>query len=227
MKSIEEILQGLQDMADPEFTKKMSYFGIDTFQALGIPNSKLKPYGKEIGRNQKLAEALWDQPIHEAKLLATLLMEPKKVAVETAEEWVKELYSWDVCDTLGMKIFPKTSFGLEKAIEWSAREPEFEKRAGFATMVGLILDKKLPDITIEQFFPIMAREAWDDRNFVKKAVNWALRQAGKRNLHLNKLAIDWAEQIKTQETRSARWIASDALRELKSEKIQERLKKKA
>lgn len=213
-------------MANPAYVERIEYYGIDGGQALGIKNGDLKPYAKTIGKSQSLAEELWQQPIHEAKHLSILLTEPKKLTMEKAEAWLVEVYSWDICDGLGMKVFPKTSFGLEKAIEWTSRKAEFEKRAGFATMVGITLDKKVPDSTIASFFPLMEREAWDNRNFVKKAVNWALRQAGKRNLSLNKSAIECAERIMAQETKSARWIAHDALRELKSNTIQERLQKK-
>lgn len=225
-KTVEEILTDLQAMANPEYIKKMEYFGINGDQALGIMNADLKPYAKTVDRSQVLAEALWQQPIHEAKHLSILLTEPKKLTEETAEKWVAQLYSWDICDGLGMKVFPKTSFGMKKALEWTTRHPEFEKRAGFATMVGNTLNRKIPDSSIESFFPIIMREAWDERNFVKKAVNWALRQAGKRSLYLNKKAIECAEGIKSQDTKSARWIANGALRELRSDVIQERLEKK-
>ncbi len=213
-------------MSDPEYTSKMSYFGINSTTALGIRNSKLKLYAKTIGRNQALAEELWNINIHEAKLLAISLMKPKAVTPEAAEKWVSGLYSWDICDGLCMKILSRTAFALEKAVEWTEREPEFEKRSGFATMIGIILNKKTPNSTIEGFFPILEREAWDERNFVKKAVNWVLRQAGKRDLELNSKAIVYAEKIHAQKTKSARWIASDALRELRSEVIRERLEKK-
>lgn len=214
-------------MSKPEYTKKMAYFGIVSVDALGIKGAELKPYAKTLEKNQALAEELWDQNIHEAKHLTILLAEPKKVTEEVAEKWVRETYSWDLCDGLGMKIFPKTPFGLSKTSEWSEREPEFEKRSAYATMVGITLDRKVSDSVIESFFPIMEREAWDERNFVKKAINWSLRQAGKRNLYLNARAIESAERIQQQGSKPARWIAADALRELRSETIQERLKKKA
>ncbi|MEQ9402970.1 MAG: DNA alkylation repair protein [Cyclobacteriaceae bacterium] len=226
MKTVKKILSDLNEIANPEYIEKMEYFGIVSTEALGIKNAILKPYAKNIGRNQLLAEELWDVKIHEAKLLSISLCEPKKLTAKKAEQWVSEIYSWDICDGLGMKVFPKTTFGLKKAIEWTTREPEFEKRVGFATMVGIVLDRKVPDETIEAFFPIMEREAWDERNFVKKAINWTLRQAGKRNLSLNKKAIACAERVLAQDTKAARWIANDALRELKSDLIQERLMKK-
>jgi len=209
---------------DPE---KMAHFGIDSTQALGIKSADLKPYARTIGKNQELSEALWNQPIHEAKHLAILLAEPQKLPEEIAEKWIRELYSWDLCDGLGMKVFPKTSFGLKKVSEWAKREREFEKRTSFATMVGIILNSKVADSIIETFFPIIERESCDDRNFVKKGVNWALRQAGKRNLSLNQKAMECAERIKSQGTKTARWIATDAIRELKSDKVKERIKKRA
>ena len=147
---------------------------------------------------------------------------------ELAEKWTSECYSWDLVDGIGMKILPKTPFAFQKIDEWSKREPEFEKRMAFALMVGVTIhDKKLSDDRLASFFPIIERESWDERNFVKKAVNWALRQLGKKNLELNKLAIESAERIKSQNSKPARWIASDALRELQSEKIQDRLSAKS
>jgi len=226
MKTSKEIVEDLKSMANPAYTKKMSYFGIDSTAAFGIPHSVLKPYSKTIGRSHELAVELWGFKIHEAKHLAILLMDPKKVTPSFAQKLVSEIYSWDLCDGLGMKVFSKTPFALEKAIDWTERSAEFEKRAGFASMIGIILDRKIANATIEQFFPILEREAWDDRNFVKKAVNWVLRQAGKRNLELHPKAIKCAERIYAQNTKSARWIASDALRELRSEVIQERLTKR-
>ncbi len=229
MKSIDEIVSDLHGMADPSYISKMEYFGIkDAPESLGIKNAYLKPYAKEIGRNQRLANELWGKPIHECKLLAIHISEPKLFTEELAEKWTSECYSWDLVDGIGMKILPKTPFAFQKIDEWSKREPEFEKRMAFALMVGVTIhDKKLSDDRLASFFPIIERESWDERNFVKKAVNWALRQLGKKNLELNKLAIESAERIKSQNSKPARWIASDALRELQSEKIQDRLSAKS
>jgi len=141
------------------------------------------------------------------------------------EEWAVEFDSWDVCDQCCMNLFRKTPFAYKKAFEWSMRDEEFVKRAAFTLIATLAVhDKKADDSKFEQFFPIILRESSDNRNFVKKAVNWALRQIGKRNLYLNKKAIILAEKINKTESKSAKWIAKDALRELKSEKIQIRLK---
>ena len=229
MKNLDQILKDLHEMADPEYISKMEYFGIKGApKALGIKNTILKPYAKELGRDQSLANELWEQPIHECKHLAIFTAEPKKLTEEIAEKWTSDCYSWDLVDGIGMKLIPKTSYAFDKVEVWSRREPEYEKRMAYALIVGITIhDKKASDELIASFFPIIEREAWDERNFVKKAVNWALRQIGKRNLHLNALAIESAERIKSQDTKAARWIAADALRELKSDKIQERLKAKA
>ena len=212
-------------MANPDYVSRMEYFGIKGApEALGIKNEFLKVYAKELGKDQTRAEELWNVPIHECKHLATLTCEPKKLTEAVAEKWTAECYSWDLVDGLGMKIIPLTSFAFRKVEEWSRREPEYEKRMAFALMVGIVIRlKKESDKRIAEFFPIIERESWDDRNFVKKAVNWALRQIGKKNLNLNQLAIESAERIKMQDSKAARWIASDALRELKSDKIQTRL----
>jgi len=227
MITLDQILADLDEMSNPEYVSTMEHFGIKGGRALGIKNTVLKPYSKEIGRNQELACKLWDEPTHEAKLLALWISEPKKFTEEIAEKWVSESYSWDLIDSMGMKIVPKTDYAYTKVKEWSKRESEFEKRMAFATMVGIVLHhKKEPDETMIKFLPIIEREAWDERNFVKKAVNWALRTIGKRSMYLNKLAIESAKIIQKQDTKSARWIASDAIRELEGEKVQGRLRAK-
>lgn len=228
MKSVDWVISELESMADPSYIAKMEYFGIKGgIAALGIKNAVLKPFAKEIGRNQDLANELWENKYHEAKLMAIHISEPKKITEEIVEKWTSDCYSWDLVDGIAMKVIPQKDFAFRKISEWSMREPEFEKRMAFATLVGVTIhNKKLSNEIIATFFPIIKRESWDERNFVKKAVNWSLRQIGKRNLELNELAIDVAEEIKLQGTKAARWIASDALRELRSDKIQERLYKK-
>ncbi len=228
MNSLDLILEDLHDMADPEYVSKMEYFGIKGApKALGIKNTNLKPYAKEWGKDQLLANQLWDQPIHECKHLAILLAEPKIFTEDIAEKWTSECYSWDLVDGIGMKLLPKTPYAFRKVVEWSERKPEYEKRMAFALMVGIIIhNKQATDDQIAQFLSIIERESWDERNFVKKAVNWALRQIGKKNLHLHSLAVKSAEKIKKQDTKSAKWIASDALRELRSDKVLTRLEAK-
>ena len=181
----------------------------------------------EIGNDHKLAQLLWASGIHEARILAGLVDEPALVTERQLERWALDFDSWDVCDLACSNLFDRTPWAYRKAHEWSAREETFVKRAGFVLMAALsVHDKTAPDIAFTQFFPLIRREAGDDRNFVKKAVNWALRQIGKRNLALNRAAVKVAQNIQRQNTRSARWIAADALRELKSDKILAMIRRK-
>jgi 3-methyladenine DNA glycosylase AlkD len=161
-------------------------------------------------------------------LLATIIDDPKQVTEKQAESWVKQINSWDICDGFTGSLIDKTSFAYEKAIEWSHREQEFVRRAGFALMAWLpVHDKKAPDSNFDEFFPLIIRYSTDERNFVKKAVNWALRQLGKRNPALNRKAVKTAKQIEKIDSKSARWIARDALKELEGEPVQTRLRERA
>jgi 3-methyladenine DNA glycosylase AlkD len=227
MTSVEEILARLHAMANPENVAGMERYGINTQDTLGISIYTLRPLAKEIGQDHDLALALWDSGIHEARILASYIAEPARVTEAQLERWVADFDSWDVCDQV-CDLFGKTPFAYPKAFEWSGRREEFVKRAGFVLMAELAAhDKKAPDEKLAQFLPVIARESTDERNFVKKAVNWALRNIGKRNLHLNELAIETAGQIRqTFGSKAARWIAADALRELKGEKVQVRLRLK-
>jgi len=223
----EKILKKFKSLSDPEALKGMAKFGINTKKAYGISLYVIRSMAKEIGKNHELAQRLWSSGIHEARILAGMVDDPKQVTKNQMERWVKDFDSWDVCDQVCSNLFDKTPFAYKKVFEWSKRNEEFVKRAGFVLMACLsVHDKKADDKQFEQFFPIIKREANDDRNFVKKAVNWALRQIGKRNLNLNKKAIETAENIKKMDSKAARWIASDAIRELTSEKTQKRLKNK-
>lgn len=226
-KQYKDLMKELKSQINHENREGMTRFGIKTDKALGIPLSILRPTAKRIGTNHNLSLKLWESEIHEARLLAAIIGDPERVTENQMESWVKQFDSWDICDQVCFNLFDRTPFAYGKALEWSKREEEFVKRAGFALMASLAVhDKKTDDKKFERFFPAIKRGSKDERNFVKKAVNWALRQIGKRNLSLNKKAIRLAKEIKKIDTKSARWIASDALRELESEKILERLKKK-
>ncbi|MCK4964859.1 MAG: DNA alkylation repair protein, partial [Dehalococcoidia bacterium] len=182
---------------------------------------------RETGINHALAQELWASDIHEARILASMIDDPSMATEEQLESWVKDFDSWDVCDQCCMNFFEKTGFAYRKAVEWSESDEEFVKRAGFVLMARLaVSDKKADDKQFEALLPIVRREAYDNRNFVKKAVNWALRQIGKRNAILNRKAIETAEEIQKMDSRSAKWIASDAIRELTSESVQIRLQAK-
>jgi 3-methyladenine DNA glycosylase AlkD len=211
-------------MADPGQRAGMARFGIDTEHALGIRVTQLRAYARTLGRDHALAGALWRSGIHEARLLATLVEDPADVTERQADAWVRDLDSWDLCDGLCGNLLDRTPFAFAKAAEWSRREPEFEKRAGFALMAWAAVHRKdVGDERFEAFLPLIVAQSTDDRPYVRKAVNWSLRQIGKRSPRLNRSAIEAARQIQALDARSARWIASDALRELEGPVVQERL----
>jgi 3-methyladenine DNA glycosylase AlkD len=221
----EGILTKLRSWAEPRNVEGMARYGINPRNTLGVPVPKLRGLGKEIGKDHALAMQLWASGIHEARILAGIVADPRQTTEEQMERWVSDIDSWDVCDQCCMNLFDKTPFAYRKAIEWSAREEEFVRRAGFVLMARLAgSDRKAGDSEFERFLPVLVTGALDERNFVKKAVNWSLRQIGKRNSTMNARAIATAEDIGRLDSRSARWIASDALRELRSEAVQGRLR---
>jgi 3-methyladenine DNA glycosylase AlkD len=223
-----EVLRELKHLADPKVRAKLAYFGVSVPKAYGISAPVLHKFARHTGKDQALAEQLWSSGIHEARLLAPLIGEPEKINATQMERWVRDFDSWDVVDTACCYLYAAAKPAWSKIYEWSSRKREFEKRAAFSLAAYLSYkDKTAKDVQFERFLSVIEREAHDERNFVRKAVNWALRNIGKRNLRLNKMAIDAAERIRRQGSRSARWIAADALRELKSEAVQARLRKKA
>ena len=224
---VQDVLTKLKSLSNCKNKEGMAKFGINIDSALGVSIYTLRSIAKEIGMNHELAIQLWDSGIHEAKILASMIGEPARVTENLMENWVNDFDSWDVCDQVCSNYFDRTPFAYHKAIEWSARQKEFVKRAGFVLMAALsVHDKHAEDQQFIQFFPIIMREATDERNYVKKAVNWALRQIGKRNLELNNWAIQIALKIQKMNTKSARWIAANALRELTSDKVQFRLRRR-
>jgi len=223
---LEKYLKQLKSLADPEAAAGMARFGINPDNTLGVSIPTLRKMAKEIGKNHALAQQFWSSGIHEARLLAGMVDDPQEVTGEQMEGWVADIDSWDVCDQVCSNLFDKTRFAYQKAHEWSGRDEEFVRRAGFVLMAALsVHDKREGDEKFLEFLPLIKRGALDDRNFVKKAVNWALRQIGKRNMDLNKAAILAANDIQKIDSKSAKWIASDALRELTDEKTQKRLRK--
>ena len=221
-----DIIQKIKSLSNPEAVKGMARFGINPENTYGVPIPNLRDMAKEIGKDHALAQQLWASGIHEARLLASFIDQPETVTEAQMESWVKDFDSWDVCDQCCSNLFDKTKFAHGKAAEWSKREEEFVKRAGFVLMAALAVhDKKAADEDFLKFLPIVKRESTDGRNFVKKAINWALRQIGKRNPNLNKIAIKTAEEIQQIDSKSARWIAADAIRELTGEAVQKKLTK--
>ena len=222
-----EVVNRLKSLSHPEAVAGMARYGINPANAYGISMPDLRKIAREVGKNHRLAERLWTSGIHEARILACMIDDPKEVTEKQLERWVMGFESWDVCDQCCNKLFDRTGFARQKAVEWASRGEEFVKRAGFVLMAQLAVhDKEADDSLFEEFFPIIKREAADERNFVKKAVNWALRQIGKRNLALNKKAVKAAKEIQQLDSKAAIWIAADALRELTSDAVQQRLRKK-
>lgn len=210
-----DVLKELKSQQNPHNVAGMARFGINPDNTYGIPIPVVRKMAARIGKDHQLALALWKSGIHEARILAGMVDDSWQVTETQMEAWVKEFDSWDVCDQVCMNLFDKTTVAYQKAIEWSGRKEEFVKRAGFALMACLAVhDKSAPESKFVQFFPYIKGAATDERNFVKKAVNWALRQIGKRNESLRQAAIKTAQEIQKFDSKAAKWIAGDALREL-------------
>ena len=234
MKVVEtkKIIERLVSLGNPANITGMARFGIITKKAFGISAPQLKLLAKEIKQaaenRHTLALELWETEIYEARIIAYLIDNAMEVTEKQMDEWAQDFDNWAICDGTCGHLFCKTEFAYEKAFAWSEREEEFVKRAGIVLMAWLAVhDKRADDEKIAQFLPILEKHSDDARNFVKKAVNWSLRQIGKRNLNLHGLAVETAERIKGRNTKSARWIAADALRELSDDKVIKRIQDKA
>ena len=214
-----EIIEHLYDLQNLEKVRfKEKKFGIVSNNALGIYHKELKSFAKEIGQDNDLALQLFDSGIYEGRLLCSKMFNPIDVTESLMEKWVRTFENWEICDSFSMGLFSKSSFAVPKILEWTNRNREFEKRAGFATLASYCMaDKNSGNEHFEQFFPIIIREAHDERLYVKKAVNWALRNIGKRNVDLRIKAISTAKEIMNIDRKSANWIAKDALNELQKE----------
>jgi len=219
------ILKRVESLANPKAVEGMARYGIRPAKTYGVSIPALRDIAKEIGTDHGLAQRLWQAGIRETQILASLIDDSRMVTEDQMESWVKDFDSWDTCDQCCQNLFGKTEFAYQKAVEWSSNDEEFIKRAGFVLMARLAVgDKKADDEKFVKFLPIIRRESTDERNFVRKAVNWALRQIGKRNLALNEMAIRTAKEIQQMDSRSARWVASDAIRELTGEAVQKKLR---
>jgi 3-methyladenine DNA glycosylase AlkD len=218
------IIARLEALASPEDAAGMARFGIRGAHMLGVPVKTLRTIGRETGRSHPLAEALWASGIHEARILASIVAEPKRVTLDQMEHWVVDLDSWDLCDQCCTNLWVRTPFAQEQAIAWSARDEEFVKRAGFVLMAQVAgKDRQAPAELFCRYLTRIEAEAGDGRNFVKKAVSWALREIGQRSGELNTAAIVVAQRLQASEIRSARWVGGDALRELMCEKVARRV----
>ena len=225
--SCRQCLAALGRLGSRKNVEGMARFGIRAKNVYGVPKPKMDALAKRVGKSHRLALQLWNSGVHDARILAGMVDEPHLVARTQMDHWVRDFDNWDVCDGTCCHLFAHTAFAWQKAFEWSHKSGEFQKRAAFALMAYLAVhDKRARDQQFVRLLPIIRREAVDDRNFVRKALNWALRQIGKRNLKLNRAAIREAERIGRIGSGAARWIAADALRELRGEAVQQRLRQK-
>lgn len=215
--NVHQVINKLKVLSDPEKIEiKEKKFGIKARDSLGIYHSDLKVLAKEIGQDNKLALALYDSGIYEAKILCSKVFDPDCISEEQMDKWAANFENWEICDSFCMGFFAKSNYALSKASEWSEADTEFVKRAGFVIMAAYgFVDKKSGNDVFEKFFQPIEREAHDDRIYVKKAVNWALRNIGKRNVDLQRKAIEVTSRILLTDSKSAKWVAKNALNELR------------
>ncbi len=219
--TFESVIDRLHQLSDPEkVTFKAKKFGVVADNSIGVYHKDLKVLAKEIGANNELALQLFDSGLYEGRLLCSKIFRPKDLTEALMEKWTSTFENWEICDSFCMGLYAKSKWAIPKALEWPSREKEFEKRAGFVIMAAYCMaDKKAENAVFEQFFPFLIREAGDDRIYVKKAVNWALRNIGKRNPDLHMEAVKTAKTILDLPAKSAQWIAKDALRELEKSNL--------
>lgn len=223
---VSDILDELKRLSTPDHYAKLAHFGINTHRAYGVKVPLIRNLAKIIGRNHDLAIELWETKVHEARILASMIADPKLLNERQLDQWVNDFDSWDICDQTCTLII-KTDFANQKIYQFASNKHEYVKRTAFTLMCAIAVhDKKASNNLFLPYLDLIEREAWDERNFVKKAVNWALRQIGKRNEELRVIAIETAVRILNQNTKPAQWIARDALRELNDSKIIARLSKK-
>jgi 3-methyladenine DNA glycosylase AlkD len=219
-----EILFQLKKHGTQSNLDKMMHFGIESPKSFGVTAPVLRKLAKEIGTNHSLALSLWKTGYHEARVLASLIASPEQVTERLMEEWVHDFNSWALCDACCGELFDATPFAVQKAHEWSRRDEEYVKRAGFVLMAEMAVHRKeMPDSIFISFFPVIIRESTDRRNFVRKGVNWALRQVGKRNTRLHQKAMKVAQQLSKSSDSTARWIGIDAIKDLLSPSTKRKL----
>ncbi len=226
MNLAKEIIEEIKANGNEDNRAGMARFGINVNNAYGVPLTWLRELAKRIGKDHELALALWDSEVHEARILASIVDEPNKVTMAQMDRWAIEFDSWDICDQCCNNLFGRTKFAREVIGPWCDREEEFVRRAGFVMIAVLsVKDKKAACYTFQPYLELIERQSHDKRNNVKKAVNWALRQIGKRDLECHALAVPVALRLSQSEDATARWIGKDAIRELRSEKILTRVEK--
>ncbi len=225
MATVAEVLHKLRSRARPDDVAGMARYGMTAEGRLGVSVPDMRQIAKEVGKDHSLALALWQTGIPEARIVAGMVAEPARLTEEQMEDWVVDINSWDIGDQVCMNLFEKSPLAWKKVRDWAAREEEFVKRTAFGLLACLAWhDKGAADEVFVELLPVIERGATDERASVKKAVSWALRNIGKRNRHLNQAALETARRLRQSDSRPARWIASDAIRELEGEGVQKRLK---
>ena len=225
MPTLDDVLDKLNALANPEQLDGMSRYGMSVGNRLGIKIPELRRLAKQTGPDHTLALGLWETGIAEARILASMVDEPSEVTAAQMDAWVQDFNSWDVCDQVCMNLFDKTPLAWEKVREWARRDEEYVKRAGYALIACLAWhDKTAEDDRFIALLPIIVEGAPDGRNFVKKGVSWALRHIGKRNAVLHEAALATAAKLVEMDSKPARWIGNDTIRDLNSEATLKRLK---
>lgn len=215
----DEVIEALYALENQEKVAfKEQKFGIVSNNSLGIYHKDLKEIAKKVGKNSQLGIELFESGIYEARILTSKIFHPKDTTENLMEKWVRTFENWEICDSFCMGVFAKSDLALTKILEWSEREEEFQKRAAFAIMAAFCMHDKTSDNELfVQFFPIIEKASTDERSYVKKAVNWALRNIGKRNIDLKKEAIEVSNKLLQLNSKAANWIAKNALKELQKE----------
>jgi 3-methyladenine DNA glycosylase AlkD len=222
--SIVEVLEMLKAKAEPDNLEGMKDYGMAIEKRLGVSVPDMRKIAKQVGKDHLLAQGLWQTGIAEAMIVASMVDEPEKVTGQQMELWVKDIGSWDVCDQVCMNLFEKAPLAWRKVFDWSRRKEEYVKRAAYALLACLAWhDKEAPDDAFIRMLPLIKAGANDDRNYVKKAVSWALRNIGKRNAKLRAAALQTAQELKAMGSKTAKWIANDTIRELTNETTRRRV----
>jgi 3-methyladenine DNA glycosylase AlkD len=225
---VADVITRLKKLGTKKARDGMARYAIPSDKAFGIPVGVLRTLGKKLGKSHTLAAALWKTGHYEARMLATFVDEAELVTAEQMDRWCNDFDNWAICDTACFALFDQTPHAFKKVAEWSRSKDEFVKRAAFALLASLTVhDKAATDAAFLRCLPLIERAALDERNFVKKSVNWALRSLGKRSAELNRASIAVAERLAARREASPRWVGKDALRELKSASVTRRLLRKA
>ncbi len=216
-----QIINEFEELSDVDYAKNMKKFGITYVKSYGLRLPQIRKIAKQCGKNHELALKLWDYGYHETYLLATLVEEPEKVDSLQLNEWIYTFYSWDLVDQACINLLRFMPEAIDSIFIWAEADEEFVKRTAFSLIAVLAVHNK--NSSFDEYFEIIKQGSKDNRNFVKKSVNWALRQIGKSSIQNNKKALDLAYEILEIDNKASKWVARGAIRELESEKVQKKL----